>query len=63
MAKLMQTRRTFLASMMGASAFVLSACGGSNGGGNGGSGAAPAATAPAGDGTDAKSEGVMTDAE
>ena len=63
MAKLMQTRRTFLASMMGASAFVLSACGGSNGGGNGGSGAAPAATAPAGDGTDAKSEGVMTYAE
>ena len=62
MSKFMQTRRTFLASLMGASAFALTACGGgSSSGGDAGAGAA--ASAPAGDGTDAKSEGVMTYAE
>jgi len=47
----MQTRRTFLASLAGTSAFLLAACGGS---GNGGGAAA------SGDGTDAKGDGVMT---
>ena len=52
----MQTRRTFLATLAGTSAFMLAACGGS---GNEGGDAAPAAPA-SGDGTDAKSDGVMT---
>ena len=52
--KLMQTRRTFLATLAGASAFALAACGGSKDSGS----SAPAAAA--GDGTDAKGEGVMT---
>ena len=50
-----QTRRTFLASLMGTAAITLAACGGS-GSGSGGA-------AAAGDGTDAKGEGVMTYAE
>ena len=58
--RLMQTRRTFLATLAGTSAFMLAACGGGSNDG-GGDAAAPAATAaPAGDGTDAKGEGVMT---
>ena len=55
----MQTRRTFLATLAGSSAFMLAACG--SGSSDGGS-EAPAAAA-AGDGTDAKGEGVMTYAE
>ena len=51
----MQTRRTFLATLAGASAFALAACGGSK---DNGEAAAPAAAA--GDGTDAKGDGVMT---
>ena len=50
-----QTRRTFLASLMGTAAITLAACGGS-GSGSGGA-------AAAGDDTDAKGEGVMTYAE
>ena len=50
----MQTRRTFLASLAGTSAFLLAACGGSS---DGGSDTTAAAT---GDGADAKGDGVMT---
>jgi hypothetical protein len=53
----MLTRRTFLGAAAGASMLALAACGGSNNGG----GDAPAAAA--GDGTDAKGEGVMTYAD
>lgn len=54
----MQTRRTFLASMMGASALTLAACGGSRSPEREGTDTGDAATA--GDGSDAKGEGVMT---
>lgn len=54
----MQTRRTFLASLAGASALVLAACGGSNS--SSGNGSAPAAATSTSDGTDAKGAGVMT---
>lgn len=57
MTKDMLTRRTFLGAAAGASMLALAACGGSNNGG----GDAPAAAA--GDGTDAKGEGVMTYAD
>ncbi len=54
----MQTRRAFLATLAGASSFILAACGGNNSNGgssNGGGGT----EAPAGD-VNAKGEGVMT---
>ena len=53
----MQTRRTFLATLAGASAFALAACGG---GSNDAAESTAAPAAAAGDGTDAKGEGVMT---
>ena len=53
----MQTRRTFLATIAGASAFALAACGGGNSNEAATETEAPAATS---DGTDAKGEGVMT---
>ena len=53
----MQTRRTFLATLAGASAFALAACGG---GSNEAAETTDAPAAAAGDGTDAKGEGVMT---
>ena len=55
----MQTRRTFLATLAGASAFALAACGGSKDEATEAPAEAPAAAA-AGDGTDAKGDGVMT---
>ncbi|MBP3894512.1 MAG: hypothetical protein J6D34_10805 [Atopobiaceae bacterium] len=58
MTKLVQTRRSFLTTLVsGASMLALTACGG---GGNASGGSSAAA---AGDGTDAKSDGVMTYAE
>ena len=53
----MQTRREFLATFAGASALMLAACGGSS------SDSGADAPAAAGDGTDAKGEGVLTYAE
>ena len=53
----MQTRRTFLATFAGASAFALAACGG--GSSDGGSETTDT-TVASGDGTDAKGDGVMT---
>jgi len=56
MAELMQTRRSFFTTIAGASMLALTACGGGSN-----NQAAPAAAA--GDGKDAKGEGVMTYAE
>lgn len=59
MAELMQTRRSFFTTIAGASMLALTACGG----GSGSSEQAAPAAAAAGDGKDAKGEGVMTYAE
>ena len=56
----MQTRRTFLATLAGASAFALAACGGSGSDDSSTDAGSTAAPASAGDGTDAKGDGVMT---
>ena len=58
MTKDMLSRRSFITVATGASAFALAACGGKPA--DDGAATDDAAAAPTGDGTDAKSEGVMT---